>query len=477
MQIEPFGIVVIFAGILALVLDYRWSILFAFAFTVLGAAEAIGLSALGGATITPPHLFLGFVILKVLLQHHGLSSAAANLAPNKPGGWLAFVVCYGIFVSVVAPGLFPDTLIYAFSRLESGVGVRLEPLTLGNGQITQDVYAIGSVLLFATAIVLLRKPGASRHVLHGLMICSALNLLFAVLDVGSYYAGNADLLAFVRTGAYGQLYTNSEGGLKRIVGSFPEASTFSVYSCILLGFWGSLWMQRYRPRLSGVFAFCTLTALLLSTSSTAYVAVFVLLTLFIGGELLAALSIKQPRRISFIAVAVPMLIFLALVAVLVRPEFVDAVTNMLDETVFNKPNTASGIERFTWNSQAWQNIFDTYGVGIGIGGGRASSYPLILLSNVGLLGTIAYTVFAGKIIIPLNFSPATGSDRAIGIACRWAFAAALISSTISAGVFELGVLPYLAAAAAAAIGFKDARVNKRSKLALATGRPFNESAQ
>jgi hypothetical protein len=476
MQIEPFGLAVIFAGILALVLDYRWSIYFAFAFTVLGAAEAIGLSALGGATVTPPHLFLGFLVLKVLLQHHGLSSAAADLAPNKPGGWLAFVVCYGIFVSVIAPGLFPGTLVYAFSRLESGVTVRLEPLTLGNGQLTQDVYAVGSVLLFATAVVLLRKPGASRHVFYGFMVCSALNLLFTVLDVGSYYAGNTDLLAFVRSGGYAQLYSSSESGLKRIVGSFPEASSFAGYSCILLGFWVSLWMQRYRPRLSGLFAFCTLTALLLSTSSTAYVAVFVLLTLFIGGELLAALSIKRPGRISFIAVAVPMFIFLALVAVLARPELVDAVMGMLDETVFNKPNTASGIERFTWNSQAWQNFFDTYGIGIGIGGGRASSYPLILLSNVGLLGTIAYTIFACKIIIPLNFSPTTGSDRAIGIACRWAFAAALISSTISAGVFELGVLPYLAAAAAAAIGFKDARVSKRPKLTLTTGSPFNESA-
>jgi hypothetical protein len=473
MQIEALGLIVLLAGVASLVLDYRWAIFFAFAFTIFGAAAAVLLPVLGGATITPPHLFSGFVILKALIRQNGPTTAAKALALRRPGGWLACVVGYGIFVSVLSPGLFPDTLVYAFGRLESGVTVRLEPLTRGAGQITQDIYAVGSVLLFATGVVLLRRAGASKYVLHGFVACAVLNLVFVVLDVGSFYAGYPDLLAFVRTGGYAQLYSNTEGGVKRIVGSFPEASSFAGYSCILFGFWASLWMQRYRTRLSGTLAFLTLVAMLLSTSSTAYVAVTIFFMLFITSELVSLLSKKRAQRLVFIFAAVPLLIFLILAATLLRPEIVDIVTNMIDETVFNKLNTASGIERFAWNSQAWQNFLDTYGVGIGIGGGRASSYVLILLSNVGLLGTIAFAVYVYKVFSFNNFYPNTGDERAVGTACRWAFAGSLITSTLSAGVFEIGVLPYLAAAGAAAIGFRETAPKRHLKLAR-FGRPSNE---
>lgn len=455
MQIEPFGIVVLIAGVLALLADYRWVIILGFAFTVFGAAGAMSLPALGGATITPPHLFSVFLILKALWHENGIASLLDAVTLRKSGGWLAFVAFYGIFVSLISPGLFPDTLVYAFGRLENGVSVRLEPLKYGSGQITQGIYAIGDVLLFAAGTILVGRPGAGKHVLRAFTACAMLNLLFAGLDLISFYSGNADLLSFLRTGGYAQLYSGVEGGLKRIVGSFTEASAFAGYSCILLGFWSSLWMQHYRPRLSGTLAFLTLAAMLLSTSSTAYVAIATLFSLLIASDLSAALLNRKPQRLAFIVVAVPVLTFAAMVLVLAKPEIADAVLGMLDETVFNKANSASGIERFAWNSQAWQGFLDTNGLGIGIGAGRASSLILIFLSNVGLIGTLGFTAFVVRILRKSNFHPDTSDELAIGTGCRWAFAAALIAASISAGVFELGVLPYLSAAAAASIGFKE----------------------
>jgi hypothetical protein len=467
MQPEVFGIVVIFAGIVALGLDYRWTIVLAIVFTLLAAAEAVGVPALGGATITPPHLFSGFVILKALLQRNGTAQAAESLAIGRPGGWLVLAILYGVFLSVASPGMFPYAPVYAFGRQENGASVRLEPLTFGSGQITQDVYAIGSVLIFASTVALLRKPDASRHMLTGFAACAILNLLFAAVDVGSYYAGNADLLGFVRSGGYAQLYSNVEGGVKRIVGSFPESSSFATYSCLLLGFWTSLWMQRYRPLLSGTLALGTLIAMLLSTSSTAYVAIAVLFSLFAASQILtAALKRGTAKRLTFMAVAVPLMLFVALALALVKPEIIDALTTMIDDTILNKANTASGMERFTWNSQAWQNFVDTNGVGVGIGGARASSYPLILLSNIGFLGTLAFSIFAYKVLSVGKFHPANGDDLAIGLACRWAFAGSLIANAVSAGVFELGVLPYLAAAGAAAIGFRDFKAARHSSVRL-----------
>jgi hypothetical protein len=244
--------------------------------------------------------------------------------------------------------------------------------------------------------------------------------------------------------------------MKRVAGSFPEPSSFGIYSCMLLGFWSSLWMQRYQPRLSGPLAFCTLVAMLLSTSSTAYGALTILLSLLLIGDLSAFFLNREPRRLVFIVVVSPILLFLALAATLVMPTVADAVLGTLGETVFNKANTVSAIQRSLWNSQAWQNFIDSYGMGIGIGSTRASSYLFVLLGNVGLIGTVAYVVFTYKVLSRAHFHPSTDEEHAVGTACRWAFGGSLIANAISAGVFELGTQTYLAAAAAAAIGYRDA---------------------
>lgn len=464
MELEPFGLVVFVAGLCILFVDYRWAIFIGFACTVFGAAGAVSLPVLGGATITPPHLFSVFLILKALWQQNGIASIFDALSLRKPGGLLAIVIFYGIFVSLVAPSLFPEVLVYAFGRSENGTNVRLEPLTYGSGQITQSVYALGDVLLFACGTILTARPGAARHVLHAFVACAVLNLTFAVADLISFYAGHPEFLSFIRTGGYAQLYNNVEGGMKRIVGSFTETSSFSAYSCALLGFFTSLWMQHYRPRLSGLLALATLIAMAFSTSSTAYVAIGVLLSFFVASDIFAVLLNRKPRRLVFIVVATPLVLFTLLAIILAKPGIIDAVITVLDETVFNKASTASGIERFAWNSRAWEGFLDTNGIGIGIGGGRASSYPLILLSNVGLLGTLGFGAFVYKVLSRRNFYPADDDERAIGIACRWAFAASLIASSISAGVFELGVLPYLSASAAAAIGIKEFSAKRRMRL-------------
>ena len=460
MQIEPFGFLVLLTGILALALDYRWTIYFAYSLTILGAAAAVLLPVLGGATITPPHLFLGFIVLKALLQGKEAPSTLDFMSLMRPGGWLAFMVGYGIFVAFIAPGMFPDTLVYAFGRQEGGSesNIRLAPLAFGSGQITQGVYAIGAVVLFNASVALLRRPGAWNFVLRSFMACAALNLIFAALDLLSYYLGYPELLSFIRTAEYAQLYAHVEVGLKRIVGSFTEASSFAVYSNVLLGFWTSLWMQHYRPRLSGLMALGTLAGLLSSTSSTAYVSVAILFLLFVGSDLLAVMAGRRPQRLGFIMASIPLLVFVVLFLILTKPEAVEAVIGMIGETVLNKLSTVSGIERSTWNTQAWQGFLDTNCMGAGIGAARASSYLLILLNNVGLIGTIAFGIFAYKTLGTRDFHPTTVGEKAVGIACRWAVVANLISSTISAGVFELGAMFYMTAAAAAAVGFRETGV-------------------
>jgi hypothetical protein len=78
------------------------------------------------------------------------------------------------------------------------------------------------------------------------------------LTLFSFYSGTADLLSFVRNADYAQLSEQIHSGAKRTAGSFSEPAALGVYACVLLGFWSLLWMQHYRPRLSGPLAFATL---------------------------------------------------------------------------------------------------------------------------------------------------------------------------------------------------------------------------
>jgi len=478
MDIQPFGIIIAVAGAVALVVHYRWTIYFAFSFTVLGAAAAVFVTALGGATITPPHLFSVFVIVKAVLQRDGLHQILRALSLARPGGWLALVVSYGIFMAFVAPQLFPDTLVYAFGhRASVGNRVLLDYLQYGSGQTTQSLYAVGDVAFFSAAYVLLRRPGAWDFVLGGLTACTAANLLFAAVDLGTFYAGNPDFLSFVRDANYAQLYmAASDSGIKRITGSFPEASTFATYSTLLLGFWTSLWMQHFRPRFSGLMALATLIALLLSTSSTGYVAVGAVFCLFAASDLVRLIKKRAPQRLGFILASLPVLLFLALLAVIVRPDIVDTVSDTLDSMVFNKLNSTSGLERSLWNSQLWQDFLDTYLMGVGLGGGRGSGYIGVLVGNVGLIGTISFIVFVCKVLTTKHFDPVVSGERAVGIACRWAFVSGLVAASISAGVFELGVNMYLVAAAAAALGLREPAADKRKAWAVARSAPKPASA-
>ncbi|MBV9235909.1 MAG: hypothetical protein JOZ94_08765, partial [Xanthobacteraceae bacterium] len=68
MSIEPFGAVVILLGLLGLLLDASFLIYLFIISTLLGAAGAVILTSFGSANLSPAHLLLGFLSLKILID-------------------------------------------------------------------------------------------------------------------------------------------------------------------------------------------------------------------------------------------------------------------------------------------------------------------------------------------------------------------------------------------------------------------------
>jgi ABC-type antimicrobial peptide transport system permease subunit len=138
---------------------------------------------------------------------------------------------------------------------------------------------------------------------------------------------------------------------------------------------------------------------------------------------------------------------LLLVLLLLEPDLGRRIGEFFDATVFNKLQSDSGAERSAWNQQAWSNFVSTYGLGVGLGSGYASSYPLVLLSNLGIPGTLCFAAFVYQLLFARP-AGALQSQAAVTRAARQAVLATLIAASLSAAVFYLGMAFFAFAAVA-----------------------------
>ena len=71
-------------------------------FCLFGAAAAIALPALGGATITPAVLFLPFLLARALAER-GLGGCLRQVSFPNAGFWLLLLVVWGVLSAYFLP--------------------------------------------------------------------------------------------------------------------------------------------------------------------------------------------------------------------------------------------------------------------------------------------------------------------------------------------------------------------------------------
>ena len=201
--------------------------------------------------------------------------------------------------------------------------------------------------------------------------------------------------------------------------------------------------------MTGPLALVLLALLLFSTSSTAYVAlgtytVFLALAAawqsFVPGG--------RPLALGWGSLLCGVTAAAACLAILLAPEALTTVWQFFDAMVVRKLESESGLERSSWNAQAWVNTMETLGLGAGLGSVRASSFPFVLVSNVGFPGAGLFLAFVVRAATPQG-GPVNDDVAIARLAARHAMLAALIAASLAAGVFDLGPTFYAFAAAAA----------------------------
>lgn len=455
MRIEFAGLITIFAGLVILTAPVSRSFIAMVLSTVFGAAAAISLPALGGASVLVPSLFLLFFGVRLFMAF-GEGPIIASLRLGGPGFWLLILTAFGLLSAFSFPKLFEgvtETMIV--ERIANSRSfISLMPLHFTSNNITQSFYALGGLAAFAGAFAYFREAGTPQHFVNAMIAVAVLDLSFALVDVITYFTHTEYVLSFVRTANYALLTDAEKGGFKRISGAFPEASAFSSYTIVLLATISSLWLDHIRPRTTGLLSAALLVALVFSTSATALVSIAVILPLLWLRALSIALRDPPRGRPVWIVASVALVPVVALTIIVLFPGVSHGIGNFLNEMLLSKASSQSGHERLLWNATAFQTFLDTSGLGAGLGSARASSFVLVLLSNLGVIGFFLFAIFAVTIIVT-HVRPQDGAAmhevESAARAAKFGFLAVLASASISGAVYDLGLMFYLLAGSAAAL--------------------------
>jgi hypothetical protein len=155
----------------------------------------------------------------------------------------------------------------------------------------------------------------------------------------------------------------------------------------------------------------------------AYFAFFIL-RLAIMPNMAEGLRVRQ-----FVVMAFSM-VFLAACALLVIPELLARITEMVLEMTVAKSGSSSGQQRFFWAMQGWKLFKASYGLGVGAGSFRSSSLLMAMIGSTGVIGVASFVAYLYSVFQPMRRS-SFGRSEDLAHTIGGAFATAALVSLVT----------------------------------------------
>ncbi len=470
MSIEVFGLIILACAGLAFLKGADWAFGVLCLATSFQSAAAVSVPALGGANIQPGHFILPVFLAAVFLRGQGFAySLNAMALGSRPGFWYVAAGVWAVMTALIMPRLFAGAVeVFPVDNDNSSVAYQRRALFPTSNNITQSVYFIGHIMAYCAVVGFARRADTMIRGAVAVLVLAAVTVFFAYLDVLLYYAGLGHLLDFLRTSSYTLLTNATLGGLKRVVGTFTEASAYAAFAIGLFAFTLRLWRYGVWPRETGLLALALFVSLILSTSTTAYASLAIFLVAIYARDLagMERAAGRQNVRAVFLSF-VPFGAFAIAVVIALRPELLDPVAAIFDDTITNKLASDSGKERGSWNMSGLQNVVETYGLGVGLGSVRVSSLLVAFPASIGLIGSVLFAMFLARLFFP-KFATWPEARRdpiyAISAAARSACFAMFIAATLSAGVANMPLIFFLYAGLATPAYFWNRRAVRQFDL-------------
>lgn len=452
MSIPPVGIFTLVIGIICLMAGYRATAIAFCAMTVFGGAAAV---MIGSAGIQPGHLFVGFLALATLSYHDKMKVALNALSPPNPAFWLICLLTYGVVTGFFAPRLWAQTMniipLGSSEYPDTGGAVPLGPVS---SNFTQAVYYTADIVTFVMVVALGATMSGFRAVTIGVMAFAGANLFFGIVDLVSFGTGVQDLLGYIRNAPYAFHDEDMVAGVKRVVGSWPEASTFACISLGAVGFTGTMRICGRYSRVNGFLFLLSSIMVIRSTSSSGLFGLPVCLGILYL-TCLARCGGQSGTRISAtVVIFAPIVIVLLAMMIVMNDEIFRQLYAYFDLLLFSKATSASGVERGMWNAYGWSNFLDSYGLGVGLGTSRTSSFIFALLSNVGIPGTLFFGLFFLSAFMTRRGEART-FDGDVRLAARNGCLCLLVGAVVAVATVDTGLLFFVMAGLATAVPAQD----------------------
>jgi hypothetical protein len=448
MSFEPIGIVTFLAGITCLCLGYTATVIAFCIFTVLGGAAAI---LVGSASIPPGHLFLAFLTIATFSYSDKVRIALRALKFPQPALWLACLLIYGVIVGYFAPRMMArmmEIIPLGSSEYPSTGGT--VPLGPVSSNFTQAVYVTADLVTFLLMLACGSTLAGFRAITFGLMSFSAANLLFGVLDLISAGTPIQDLFGYIRNAQYAFHSDDVVAGVKRVVGSWPEASSFAGISLCVVGFTGTMWICGRYSRTNGFLFLMSSIMVVRSTSSTGLFGLPVCLCVLYLASLFRCGGLSGTRASAAVVLFAPPVAMLLVMIILLNDTLYRQIYGYFDLLVFSKSTSASAIERGAWNHHGLQNFLGSYGIGVGLGTARTSGFIFALLSNVGIPGSLFFGLFFVMAVLVPKAKPRTAIAD-VHTAARNGCFCALVGALVAGPTVDLGLLFFIMAGLAGAV--------------------------
>jgi len=438
MTIEWIGAFTVAVGIVILYQGVRFGIFALTISSLLGAAAAVQLPSLGGASIPPAYVLLFFVAISVACSQQLRASIPMTVAFPGPGFWLAALVVFGALSAAFLPRIFSGlTYVYSIARTESESGIEVLQLSPATSNITQPLY-LGADLLCFMIVATYGAVHGPRDIARAVLIAAIANLVFVALDLATYATDTRELMSVIRNANYRMLDDGELGGIKRVVGSYTEAGAYAYTAIGFYAFFLNQWLAGINVRLSGAVALMLLLTLLACTSTTAYVSLAIYsVAVFLSCIAKTAVGRSSSQQTLYLFL-LPIGMLLIVIGTMLLPTLWGAVENLFDAAISNKLDSDSGIERMQWNEQAIRTFFDTFGMGAGVGSVRASSLPIAILANVGVIGALLFTALLVSLACAIHSSYRQSTEE-LSASGAVAALALVIPATVAAGGIDLGL--------------------------------------
>lgn len=416
-----------------------------FASLPFGSFAVIPTDITQGLTLTPPPVIAVFIVILYAGGRNGVSNLLG--VTLKPSQCLLLFLFWlvTIWVTLLMPRLFAGAVTVIPMKLEESTnGVPLLPT---QQNLSQLLYLSISLLTVFVCTSVFRSQSMRQHILAALCLGATMTILTGMLDLASQYLPLDPLMSVFRTAKYALLTEDEVANVKRVVGLMPEASAYGALVVSLLA--GVYFFRRgmtnrflrlvVSPVLIGLLAIFAL----LSTSSTAYAGLGILALVagiewvFRAVKAAPGTRFREGLQTEFWALVGALTLVYLLV--LFKPSLFDPLVDLLDTLIFKKTSSDSFEERSMWTAVSLQALWDTWGLGVGLGATRASNGIVAVFSNSGIVGGLLYYSFLLQIAF---LQPRMGDEtsEAVLVATRAYMIPVLFMGVLSATSADFGVM-------------------------------------